>query len=98
MNRRRLLGLAVSIAALAVTAAPAGAAPIHPAAHDDQQIIAVLIGLEAQPPAHSSDLTMPGSSTWGSLTSRSAPAGFKSLSGMDSETEFMDYTDDVMFD
>jgi hypothetical protein len=25
-------------------------------------------------------------------------AGFKSLSGMDSETEFMDYTDDALLD
>jgi len=25
-------------------------------------------------------------------------AGFKTLSGMDSDTEFMDYTDDALFD
>jgi hypothetical protein len=29
---------------------------------------------------------------------RGASAGFKSLSGMDSETEFMDYTDDALLD
>ena len=29
---------------------------------------------------------------------RGAAAGFKSLSGMDSETEFMDYTDDALLD
>lgn len=81
MYRRKLLGLAVSLAALAATAAPAGAAPVGPPAHADH-IIAVLIGLEVQPPA-----PVPGSSP--------VSAGFKSLSGMDSETEFMDYTDDV---
>ena len=31
-------------------------------------------------------------------TERGASAGFKSLSGMDSETEFMDYTDDALLD
>ena len=76
MHRRKLLGLAVSIAALAATAAPAAATPVRPDPHPDQ-IIAVLIGLKAQPPAS---------------------ADFKSLSGMDSETEFMDYTDDTLFD
>ena len=30
MHRRRLLALAVSVAALAATAAPAGAAPVRP--------------------------------------------------------------------
>lgn len=59
MHRRKLVGLAVSLAALAVTAAPA-AATRAPDPHDDH-IIAVLTGL----PAHSSDLQMPGSSTWG---------------------------------
>jgi hypothetical protein len=58
MHRRKLAGLAVSLAALAITAAPAAAAPA-PDAHDGH-IIAVLTGL----PAHSPDLTMPGSSTW----------------------------------
>jgi hypothetical protein len=57
----------------------------------------------------SSDLTMPGSSTWGNLAPNgandrvrersaadaSASASFKSFGGLDSETEFMDYTDDV---
>ena len=49
MHRRKLLGLAVSLAALAATAAPAGAAPVSPDAHPDH-IIAVLIGLKVQPP------------------------------------------------
>jgi hypothetical protein len=84
MYRRKLLGLAVSLAALAATAAPAGAAPVGPDAHADH-IIAVLIGLEVQPPG-----PVPGSSP--------ASAGFKSVSGMDSETEFMDYTDDALLD
>jgi hypothetical protein len=30
MHRRKLLGLAVSLLTLAATAAPAGAAPVHP--------------------------------------------------------------------
>jgi hypothetical protein len=52
---------------------------------------------------------MPGSSTWGNLAPNgandrvrersaadaSASASFKSFGGLDSETEFMDYTDDV---
>jgi len=85
MYRRKLLGLAVSLAALASTAAPAGAAPVGPDAHTDQ-IIAVLIGIKVQPPG-----PVPGSSP--------ASAGFfKSVSGMDSETEFMDYTDDALLD
>ena len=50
MHRRKLLGLAVSLAALAATAAPAAAAPVGPQPQPDH-IIAVLIGLKAQPPA-----------------------------------------------
>jgi hypothetical protein len=85
MYRRKLLGLAVSLAALAATAAPAGAAPVGPDAHPDH-IIAVLIGLEVQ-----SRGPVSGSSP--------ASAGFfKSVSGMNSETEFMDYTDDALLD
>jgi hypothetical protein len=73
MYRRKLLALAVSLAALAATAAPAGAAPVRPHA-DGDHIIAVLIG-QVQTPA---------------------PAGFfKEATGFDSESEFMDYTDDV---
>jgi len=84
MYRRKLLALAVSLAALAATAAPAGASPVAPD-HPDQ-IIAVLIGLQVQPRG-----PVPASSP--------APAGFfKSVSGMDSETEFMDYTDDALLD
>ena len=45
MYRRNLLALAVSLAALAATAAPAGATPVAPDTHPDQ-IIAVLIGLQ----------------------------------------------------
>jgi hypothetical protein len=48
MDRRKLIGLAVSLAALAATAAPATAAPARPDPQPDQ-IIAVLIGLKAQP-------------------------------------------------
>ena len=85
MYRRKLLGLVVSLAALAATAAPAGAAPVGPDVQPDH-IIAVLIGLKVQPGG-----PVPGSSP--------ASAGsFKSLSGMDSETEFMDYTDDALLD
>ena len=84
MYRRKLLGLAVSLAALAATAAPAGAAPVGPDTHSDH-IIAVLIGLQVQPRD-----PVPASSP--------ASAGFKTLSGMDSETEFMDYTDDALLD
>ena len=43
MYRRKLLALAVSVAALAATAAPAGAAPVRPDANADH-IIAILIG------------------------------------------------------
>ena len=79
MHRRKLLGLAVALAALATSAAPAAATPVHP-------------------DGHSSHLTMPGSSTWGNLTAAdaSAAASFKSFGGLDSETDFMDYTDDVV--
>ena len=84
MHRRKLLGLVVSLAALAATAAPAGAAPVGPDTHSDH-IIAVLIGLNVQPRD-----PVPASSP--------ASAGFKTLSGMDSETEFMDYTDDALLD
>jgi len=85
MYRRKLLALAVSLAALAATAAPAGATPVAPDTHPDQ-IIAVLIGLQVQPRG-----PVPASSP--------AAAGFfKSVSGMDSETEFMDYTDDALLD
>ena len=48
MYRRKLIGLAVALAALATTAAPAAAAPVRPDPQPDQ-IIAVLIGLKAQP-------------------------------------------------
>ena len=85
MYRRKLLGLAVSLAALAATAAPAGAAPVGPDTHPDQ-IIAVLIGLQVQPRG-----PVPGFLAGISEL-------FKSLSGMDSETEFMDYTDDALLD
>jgi hypothetical protein len=85
MYRRKLLALAVSVAALAVAATPAGAAPVRPDANADQ-IIAVLIGLQVQPP-----VLTPGSSP-------TAAGFFKHLSGFDSETEgLMDYTDDVPF-
>ena len=85
MYRRKLLGLVVSLAALAAAAAPAGAAPVGPDVQPDH-IIAVLIGLKVQPGGPG-----PGSSP--------ASAGsFKSVSGMDSETEFMDYTDDALLD
>jgi hypothetical protein len=43
MHRRRMLAVAVSVAALAATAAPAGAAPVRPDA-DGDHIIAILIG------------------------------------------------------
>ena len=85
MYRRRLLGLAVSLAALATTAAPAAAAPVAPDTQPDN-IIAALIGTQG-------------------VTSRPGPrlpAGISGLlqapSGMDSETEFMDYTDDALLD
>jgi hypothetical protein len=83
MHRRKLLALAVSVAALAATAAPAGAAPVAADAHGDH-IIAVLIGLQAQPP-----VPVPGSSP-------TAAGFFKQGTGFDSESEgFMDYIDDV---
>lgn len=86
MYRRKLLGLAISLAALAATAAPAGAAPVRPDAHADH-IIAVLIGLEVQPPG-----PVPGSSP-------ASTAFFKEVTGFDSESEgFMDYTDDLLLD
>ena len=47
MYRRRLLALAVSVAALAASAAPAGAAPVRPEPQTDH-IIAVLIGGRAR--------------------------------------------------
>jgi hypothetical protein len=50
MHRRKLLAVAVSVAALATTAAPAGAAPVRPEPHADH-IIAVLIGQVHAPPA-----------------------------------------------
>ena len=82
MYRRRLLALAVSVAALAATAAPAGAAPVRPEPQADH-IIAVLIG-QVQP-----SVPVPGSSP-------TAAGFFKHVPGFDSETEgFMDYTDDV---
>jgi hypothetical protein len=49
MHRRKLLALVVSLAALA-TAAPAGATPVRPDAHEDH-IIAVLIGQVQAPTA-----------------------------------------------
>ena len=82
MYRRKLLALAVSVAALAATAVPAGAAPVRPDANADH-IIAVLIG-QVQPavPAPASSPTAKGF--------------FKTAGGMKSEPEgFMDYTDDV---
>ena len=85
MYRRKLLGLVVSLAALAATAAPAGAAPVGPDVQQDH-IIAVLIGLKVQPGGPG-----PGSSP-------ASGGSFKSVSGMDSETEFMDYTDDALLD
>ena len=50
MHRRKLLALVVSLAALATAAAPAGAAPVRPDAHEDH-IIAVLIGQVQAPTA-----------------------------------------------
>ena len=50
MHRRRLLAVAVSVAALAATAAPAGAAPVRPEPQADH-IIAVLIGQVQTPTA-----------------------------------------------
>jgi hypothetical protein len=50
MHRRKLLAVAVSVAALATTAAPAGAAPVRPEPQADQ-IIAILIGQVQTPPA-----------------------------------------------
>jgi opacity protein-like surface antigen len=50
MYRRKLLAVAVSAAALATTAAPAGAAPVRPEPQADH-IIAVLIGQVQTPPA-----------------------------------------------
>ena len=50
MYRRRLLAVAVSVAALAATAAPAGAAPVRPEPQADH-IIAVLIGQVQTPTA-----------------------------------------------
>jgi hypothetical protein len=51
MYRRKVLAVAVSVAALAATAAPAGAAPVRPEPHGDH-IIAILIG-QVQAPAPS---------------------------------------------
>ena len=51
MHRRRLLAVALSVAALAATAAPAGAAPVRPEPQADH-IIAVPIG-QVQAPAAS---------------------------------------------
>jgi hypothetical protein len=50
MHRRKLLAVAVSVAALATTAAPAGAAPVRPEPQADH-IIAILIGQVQTPPA-----------------------------------------------
>jgi opacity protein-like surface antigen len=52
MHRRKLLAVAVSVAALATTAAPAGAAPVRPEPQADH-IIAVLIGQVQMPTATS---------------------------------------------
>src|SRR6185369_7958422 len=49
MYRGKLLAVAVSVAALARTAAPAGAAPVRPEPQSDH-IIAVLIGKVRAPP------------------------------------------------
>jgi hypothetical protein len=54
MFRRKLLALAISTAALAACAAPAGAATTPPPEPHGDHIIAILIG----------QLQMPGSSTW----------------------------------
>jgi hypothetical protein len=50
MDRRTLLALAVSVSALATTAAPAGAAPLRPEPQADH-IIAILIGQVQTAPA-----------------------------------------------
>jgi opacity protein-like surface antigen len=59
MYRRRLLALAVSVAALAATAAPAGAAPVRPEPQADH-IIAVLIGQVQAPVASGFFKHLPG--------------------------------------
>jgi hypothetical protein len=50
MYRGKLLAVAVSVAALATTAAPAGAAQVRPEPQSDH-IIAILIGQVQAPPA-----------------------------------------------
>ena len=75
MYRRKLLAVAVSVAALATTAAPAGAAPVRPEPQADH-IIAILIG-QVQAPAASP--TAAGSSK--SATGlKSEPEGFMDYS------------------
>jgi hypothetical protein len=59
MHRRKLFALAVSVAALATTAAPAGAAPVRPEPQADH-IIAVLIGQVQAPPAAGFFKQLPG--------------------------------------
>ena len=44
------------------------------------------------------DYELKGDSNEVAVEGVTAKAGFKSLSGMDSETEFMDYTDDSLLD
>ena len=59
MHRRKLLAVAVSVAALAATAAPAGAAPVRPEPQADH-IIAVLIGQVQAPAASGFFKQLPG--------------------------------------
>ncbi len=59
MHRRKLFAVAVSVAALATTAAPAGAAPVRPEPQADH-IIAVLIGQVQTAPAAGSFKQLPG--------------------------------------
>ena len=57
--------------------------------------VAVIAGVLAVPGSASASVTPLQNSM---SLSDSTSAGFKSLSGMDSETEFMDYTDDSLLD
>jgi hypothetical protein len=77
MLSRKLLGLIISAAALAASAAPAGAAtPRTPQPHADH-IIGVLIGLDAQPPPTTSSSlasTQTGRGSEVALASHTTPA------------------------
>jgi hypothetical protein len=59
MYRRKALAVAVSVAALATTAAPAGAAPVRPEPQADH-IIAILIGQVQTPRAAGFFKQLPG--------------------------------------